>query len=120
MRLYLDDDLASPLLAKLLRIAGHDVLLPADAGFSGQQDAVHLTQAILDDRVLLSRNYGDFESLHDLIMAARGRHPGILLVRRDNDPRRNMTHQRIARAIQNMLAAGVDVTDQCQSLNSWR
>jgi hypothetical protein len=53
-------------------------------------------------------------------MVARGRHPGILLVRRDNDPRRNMTHQRIARAIQNMLAAGVEMTDQCQSLNAWR
>src|SRR5437879_1466277 len=48
MRLYLDDDLANPLLAGLLRKAGHDVVLPADVGMSGQDDAVHLTYAIRD------------------------------------------------------------------------
>ena len=34
MRLYLDDDTAFPLLARLLRQAGHDVELPADAGLA--------------------------------------------------------------------------------------
>ena len=30
MKLYLDDDTASPLLAKLLRKAGHDVQIPSE------------------------------------------------------------------------------------------
>ena len=41
MRVYLDDDSAALLLARLLRQAGHDVELPADVGLSGEDDAVH-------------------------------------------------------------------------------
>ena len=59
MRLYLDEDLASPLLARLLRNAGHDVQLPADVGLGGKADPLCLTHAIREDRVLLSRNYCD-------------------------------------------------------------
>ena len=43
MRLYLDDDSASPLLAKLLTQSGYDVELPRDAGLVGEDDPVHLT-----------------------------------------------------------------------------
>jgi hypothetical protein len=46
MTLYLDDDIAWPLLAKLLRNAGHDVQLPSDVGMTGAEDPVHLTRAI--------------------------------------------------------------------------
>lgn len=42
MRLYLDDDTASPLLAKLLRRAGHEIEMPGDAGMSGAPDPVRL------------------------------------------------------------------------------
>lgn len=41
MRLYLDDDIASALLAKLLRQAIHDVQLPLEAGMAGAPDPVH-------------------------------------------------------------------------------
>ncbi len=33
----------------------------------------------------------DFQDLHDLLMAAGGHHPGMLVVRFDSDPRNNMT-----------------------------
>jgi membrane glycosyltransferase len=56
MRLYLDDDSVSALLAALLRRAGHDVQIPADVQMSGEADPVHLTHAVRDDRVLLSHN----------------------------------------------------------------
>jgi hypothetical protein len=35
MRLYLDDDSASLLLARLLRQTGHDVCVPSDVGMAG-------------------------------------------------------------------------------------
>src|SRR5439155_2598756 len=91
MRLYLDDDTAFPLLARLLRQAGHDVELPADAGLAGKDDPVHLTHAIEVDRVCLSQNYRDFENLHNLVIRSGGHHPGIFMVRRDNDPRRDLS-----------------------------
>jgi hypothetical protein len=67
MRLYLDDDCVGRLLLQLLRKAGHDVQLPADVGLAGKKDPYHLRQAIREKRVLLSRNYGDFEALHELL-----------------------------------------------------
>jgi hypothetical protein len=118
--LYLDDDIASPVLARLLRAAGHDVLLPADVGLSGEKDPVHLTRAIREDRATLTRNYGDFETLHNLIMQARGHHPGVLLVRRDDQAKRNMTPAAIVRALRNLEASSLPIDDHCYELNPWQ
>jgi predicted nuclease of predicted toxin-antitoxin system len=120
MRIYLDEDLASRPLTQLLRKAGHDIQDPSTAGLLGADDAVHLTYAIRNDCVCMSRIYRDFENLHNLVIAALGHHPGILVIRRDNDPKRNLTHPRIVQAIANILASGVSLADQCQPLNPWR
>jgi predicted nuclease of predicted toxin-antitoxin system len=120
MRLYLDDDSASTLLTRLLRKAGHDVLLPADVGMAGEDDAVHLAQALRERRVLLSHNHHDFENLHNLLILAGGRHPGIFVVRKDNNPKRDLNATGIVRAIAKLMAAGVPITDQFTVLNHWR
>jgi len=120
MRLYLDDDSASHLLTRLLQKAGHDVQIPADVGLDGREDPVHLAHAIKEDRVLLSHNYRDFELLHLLILQAQGHHPGIFVVRQDNDPRRDLTARGIVRAIQKLLAAAVPMRDEYVILNHWR
>ena len=88
MRLYLDDDTASALLAKLLRQAGHDVQIPHDVGMTGAPDPVHLTRSVADDRVYVTKNHDDFGILHNLIKQVGGHHPGICVVRQDNDPSR--------------------------------
>ena len=116
MSLYLDDDIASPLLDRLLRQAGNDTQLPVEAGLSGSDDPVHLTHAVREDRVLLSRNYKDFE----IIMQVDGHYPGILIVRRDNDPTRDLRPPGIVRAIRNLVAASVPLADQFIILNHWR
>jgi predicted nuclease of predicted toxin-antitoxin system len=120
MRLYLDDDTADVLLARLLRTAGHDVQVPSDVGMAGRFDPVHLTYCIQDDRVCLTKNYEDFENLHNLIVAAQGHHPGILIIRQDNDPNRDLKPAGVVRAIRNLEAANVPVADCCQVLNHWR
>jgi predicted nuclease of predicted toxin-antitoxin system len=120
MRIYLDDDGASPLLARLLRQAGHDVVLPASVGLAGRSDQVHLAYAIRDGRGLLTKNYGDFEELDELIIVAQGHHPGIFVVRQDNDPTRDLKPAGIVRAIGNLLAAGVPIPDNYHILNHWR
>ena len=63
MRMYLDDDSPSPVLARLLQDAGHDVQTPADVGKVGVNDQVHLAHAIAEDRVILTGNHKDFEQL---------------------------------------------------------
>lgn len=78
MRLYLDDDSAAPLLARLLRQAGHDVQMPSAAGLAGEDDPIHPTHAIGENRTLLTGNYGDFLNLHNLVMKARDIIPEFL------------------------------------------
>jgi hypothetical protein len=120
MRLYLDDDTASTLLAKLLAKAGHDVQMPVDVGTAGVPDAVHLTRAILDGRVSITKNHDDFWILHNLIRHAQGHHPGIFVVRQDNDPTRDMTAKGIVAAIRKLETAGAPVADEFIVLNHWR
>jgi predicted nuclease of predicted toxin-antitoxin system len=106
MRLYLDDDSTSALLVRLLRQAGHDVRLPAEIGMSGAKDSVHLMRAVLEDRVCLTHNYDDFEDLHNLVLAVHGHYPGIVVVRKDNNPKRDLNERGIVRAVGKLLAAG--------------
>jgi predicted nuclease of predicted toxin-antitoxin system len=120
MRLYLDDDSASLLLARLLRRAGHDVERPADVGMTGKDDPVHLGYAVRFDRILLSQNHRDFENLHNLVMIVGGHHPGVLVVRRDNNPKRDLDERGIVRAIGKLVAAGLELTDHFYVLNHWR
>jgi predicted nuclease of predicted toxin-antitoxin system len=120
MRLYLDDDSVSGILVRLLVNAGHDVQVPADVGLSGADDPIHLTHTARDGRVLVSGNHDDFRNLHNLVVQTGGGHPGILIVRRDNDPRRDMSPRGIAHAIEKLLASNVPIANQFIILNQWR
>ncbi|NLF67420.1 MAG: DUF5615 family PIN-like protein [Candidatus Anammoximicrobium sp.] len=120
MKLYLDDDVASNLLHRLLSLAGHDVLVPAEIGLSGDDDAVHFLQAIRDDRRLLTGNHDGFEHLHDLVLESGGHHPGIQVVCRENDPRRDLSPRGIVLAVRKLSAAGLALQDGFHILNYWR
>jgi hypothetical protein len=96
------------------------VLVPADIGQSGQNDAVHFKNAIHDDRLLLSRNHDDFRFLHDLVLEAKGHHPGILIVCRENNPKRDLTAKAIVRAMAKLLGSRLVPADQFIILNHWR
>jgi predicted nuclease of predicted toxin-antitoxin system len=120
MRLYLDDDTASLLLAKLLRGAAHDVEAPSDVGIAGAPDPVHLTHAIENNQVCVTRNHDDFWILHNLIMRARGHHHGIFVVRQDNDPTRDLTAKGIVSAIRKLESAIIPIEDEFIVLNHWR
>lgn len=120
MTIYLDDDSASRQLSQLLRNAGHDVSTPADLGTSGAPDPVHLTRAIRDGRVFLTRNSRDFTLLHDLVRSSGGCHPGILLHHFDNDPARDLTSKGIVAAISRLEASSVPISNELHVLNHWR
>lgn len=119
MLLYLDDDIIDGVLVKLLRKAGHQALIPADAGLGGADDPVHLTHAVRGGWPLLSFNHDDFEQLHTLIGAAGGHHPGVLIVRKDND-RRDLKPAGMVVALSNFLATGNPIADQFVILNQYR
>jgi Domain of unknown function (DUF5615) len=120
MTIYLDDDIAAGLLALLLRKDGHDVVVPADVGLDGAHDPVHLTRAIRDGRVLFTLNHRDYEQLHDLVRASGGHHSGICVVRKDNDPNRDMKPADIVRALRKVIRFGVVVPNEFIILNHYR
>jgi hypothetical protein len=120
MTISLDDDSASRQLTLVLRKAGHDVSTPTDLGISGAPDPVHLTRAIREGRVLLTRNARDFTLLHDLVRASGGGHPGILLLHFDNDPTRDLTPKDVATAIAKLEASRVPISNELHVLNHWR
>ena len=97
--LYLDDDSVHSVLVRLHQNAGHDLRIPANLGLTGREDPVHFRFAIRENRVLLTSNYKDFHWLHELILEAKGHHPGIFVVRKDNNPKRHLTSVGIVRAI---------------------
>jgi predicted nuclease of predicted toxin-antitoxin system len=120
MNLYVDDDSIRVHLIRLLVGDGHDVVVPADLGLGGEDDSVHFRHAIRADRVLLTHNHKDFNNLHELVIEAGGHHPGILVVRRDNDPTRDLTPKGITRAIRNLSRAAAPIVDGIHVLNQWR
>jgi hypothetical protein len=119
MLLYLDDDTIEGVLVKLLRKAGHDVAIPGDVGLSGADDTLHLIHAIRCGRPFVTYNYEDFEQLHELVRTAGGQHPGILVIRKDND-KRDLRAPGIVKALSKFLATGNPIASQYVILNQYR
>jgi predicted nuclease of predicted toxin-antitoxin system len=120
MKLYLDEDSLDRLLVALLNKARHDLVLSRSIGLTSVFDAKHLTCAFEQDRVLLTGNYEDFLDLHELIQKTGGRHKGIIVIRKDNDPNRDMKPKDIARAIAKLEGASAPVVNEYVILNHWR
>lgn len=120
MNLYFDDDsVKKPLIARLHK-SGHTVVQPADAALSGASDTRHLLHAIQQGLLLLTKNHDDFRDLHLLIQVAGGRHPGVLTVRADNDPTRDMKDGEIVRALRKLEQSGMPLANEFHILNHWR
>ena len=120
MNLYLDDDSAKRSLAALFRKACHQVVTPAEVGMTGVADPRHLSHTVQQKLVLLTRNHDDYEDLHVLIQASGGRHPGVLVVRFDNDAARDMKDHSILRAVENLERSRVPIANELHILNHWR
>jgi predicted nuclease of predicted toxin-antitoxin system len=120
MNLYLDDNITEDKLVALLRKDGHAVVLPVDVGRSKVSDPRHMTYAIENGHVLLTRNHKDFKELHDLVQCSSGSHPGILVVRLDNNYPRDMKAAHIASAIGRVERAGILLVNEIVILNHWR
>jgi hypothetical protein len=83
-------------------------------------DPRHLLHAVENDLALLTRNHDDFHDLHLLVQATRGIHTGILTIRSDNDPTRDMKDAEIVRAIRNLEKSGAATMNEFHILNHWQ
>jgi predicted nuclease of predicted toxin-antitoxin system len=64
LKLLIDEDAQDKVLVKLLRQAGHEVITVNQAGLMSQPDFIVLDYARNADRILLTLNCRDFQSLH--------------------------------------------------------
>ena len=115
LRILVDEDSQARRLVGKLRQAGHDVLTINEARLSGSDDSFVLEYARAEERKLLTQNCDDFEALH----LANPNHPGIFAVYRDANRSKNMSFDGIVRAIANIEASGIPLSNQFISLNSW-
>jgi hypothetical protein len=120
MDLYLDDCADSDHLAGLLRQAGHRVYSPRTEATRGIDDPDHLAYAAARGYTLITKNRGDFSQLHQEWRARGQSHAGILLVCADNIRGKDMEPGDIVRAISNLLASGLPIANELNTLNHWR
>src|SRR5438067_2304969 len=113
MKLLLDEESQSKLLARLLREAGHDVQTVTETGLDAHSDAEVFAYSRRERRVLLTRNVKDFQALHD----TEADHPGILVEHQDREPAKNLSAADITRAIGNLVSSGWEIVGQFVALN---
>jgi len=120
MTCYLDDDLDSRHLIKLGAVHGQSFISPRTIGVAGQHDATHLLFASLHGYPILSRNAGDYQALHALVVGLGGHHSGVIGIFDERDFRKNMRPDEIVRALITLESARVDLADQFVALNHYR
>ena len=115
LRLLIDEDSQAKPLVNLLRSAGHDVVTVNEADLMSLPDPVVLDYARENNRVVLTRNCRDFELLHE----TNPNHSGIFGVYQDANPKKKLSRKAIVKAIANLEASGIPLSNQFISLNSW-
>ncbi len=115
LRLLIDEDSQAKHLVNLLQSAGHDVITVNQAGLMSKPDSVVLDYAKQEERVLLTRNCDDFQTLH----GANANHPGILAVYQHSDSSKSMSYLSIVKSIANLEASDYSLAHQFIPLNQW-
>jgi hypothetical protein len=82
LRLYIDEDAMSDALVAGLRARGIDVVTVASERMRGRPDSEQLAFATRGERSIYSFNIRDYRPLHAAIVAAEGRHSGIIVVQK--------------------------------------
>jgi predicted nuclease of predicted toxin-antitoxin system len=115
LRLLIDEDAQDRVLVRLLLQAGHDLITVNEAGLMSQPDSSVFSYAIENNRIVLTFNCPDFEKLHQ----QTSNHPGIFVVYQEANPLKKMSFKQIVKAIANLEAANISLTNQFISLNHW-
>jgi hypothetical protein len=69
----------SAIVGAKLRKMGWDVLTTQQAGNSGEPDPAQLEYASREGRILVTRNYADFQDIHHQFLLEGRSHSGIII-----------------------------------------
>jgi predicted nuclease of predicted toxin-antitoxin system len=118
--LYLDESVYWKALVRFLIQSGYEVHTPVESSLLRAGDVEHLEYAARNGYALVTKDPDDFRDLHNDWQAQGRSHAGILLICEEQDPRKNMNHHDVVRAIGNLLASGLPITNELHVLNHWR
>lgn len=76
-------------------------------------------QDLLKEEALEERRRLEAKGVSLELHEAYPNHPGILAVYKNDDPSKDMSFKTIVKAIANLEAAGLDLTNQFIALNHW-
>jgi predicted nuclease of predicted toxin-antitoxin system len=85
---WLLDEMLPPLAAAELVSKGHDAVSVIDLGMAGVEDTDIFDRAVLENRVLVTENFGDFAMLVAQRLSREERCVPVVFVRRENLPKR--------------------------------
>lgn len=115
LRLLIDEDSQAKLLITLLKQASHDIITVNEESLSGQPDEIVFDYAQREKRLILTRNYDDFQALHN----ANPNHSGILVICEDQNTSKNLSFKEIVKALANLETANIPLANQFIALNHW-
>jgi predicted nuclease of predicted toxin-antitoxin system len=115
LRLLLDENSESKSLIGLLRQSGHDVVGVRELGYKSETDLNILDLAILENRVLYTRDRGYY-----LWALERHEHPGIIVEHKLSSGKRNMSYQEILDALEQLQRVVSDIRNMVLTINSFK
>lgn len=123
LKLLIDEDSWAKILVNLLLQAGHNVLTVNKTNLSGKSVAKPCRQAYRlvfhyacsKKRSILTRNYDDFQALHQDYPI----HSGILVIYGNANSWKDMRYRDIVKAIANLETANFPLASQFIALNHW-
>ncbi len=114
IKIYLDDNLDNDEMIIFLQVNGFEVISPRKIGMSRKQDEEHLKCAILNNSVILTYDHG-FTRLHNKF----SNHSGIIIIFRQNNPKKEMTRTLIVRALKNIIDLNLELKNKIYKLNNF-
>ncbi len=113
IKVYLDDNLDNDDLITALRKEGFKVISPRDIGMRHKKDEDHLKCAVFNDAILISYDL-DFQKLAHKII-----HKGIIIIRRNNNSKKDMSSKRIVKALKNIETLHLILENKLYYLNQF-
>lgn len=103
----------------MLKSAGHNVTTVFEVNLAGMPDYDVLMYAIKTKRILFTQNCEDFVSLSESIVSNGGNHPGIILLHKNNNQKKDMSYPEIVKAIDNLIDTGIAIPNSVHRLNQY-
>lgn len=98
----------------ILQVNGFDVISPRKIGMNRKQDEEHLKCAIINSATILTYDQG-FSKSHKKFK----NHSGIIVIYQQNNPGKDMSYEKMVRALKNLEKLNLELKNNLYKLNDF-